>query len=275
MDRHCLVNKKGQLRVPNVQEREVIMGMPKGYTQNCLPKKDQKGFLHDDRRLSLIGNSWQVTVVAWLLSQLGHQLGLHELMTVEDVVKRTSPGSSASFQAFLQRPFMRLLRRPRSKAAEEALVKKFLTLVSIKGEDLLIQSSSEDLVKYHRLRASVPSNLWTWKAVASWQWTGNQEHINSLELRAVLTSLRWRLERRKTTKIKFVHLVDSLVVLHALSRGRTSSKKLRRTMLKINALLLATQSQGVWAYVHTSQNPADEPSRRPQKRKWTHAKKAS
>jgi hypothetical protein len=87
-------------------------------------------------------------------------------------------------------------------------------------------------------------------------------------MRAVLTSLKWRLERHKRTYVKFVHLLDSLVVLHSLSRGRSSSRKLRRTILRINSLLLATRSQAVWAYVHTKQNPADAPSRRPLNRKW-------
>ena len=275
MDVNCLTDKRGNLRVPGILEREVIMGFPKGYTQNCLPKAQQKTSFHQDVRLSLIGNSWNVTVVAWLLSQLGSLLGLHEPMSVEEVVKRTSPGCTKDFQTFLQRPFMRAFRRPQAKAADLSLVKRFLTLVSFKGEDLMLQSSSEDLVKYHRLRSSIPSNLWRWQSVASWRWTGNKEHINSLELRAVLTALRWRLERHKSTRQKFVHLLDSMVVLHCLSRGRSSSRKLRRTMLKITALLLATKSQGVWAYVHTSQNPADEPSRRPNKHKWKHAKKAS
>lgn len=102
----------------------------------------------------------------------------------------------------------------------------------------------------------------------SWQWSSTGEHINALEMRAVLTSLRWRIERQQQLHTKFVHLIDSLVALHALSRGRSSSRKLRRTILRVNALLLATQSQAVWAYVHTKQNPADAPSRRPGKRKW-------
>jgi hypothetical protein len=156
------------------------------------------------------------------------------------------------------------------KGHEKALklVHKLLTLVSVKGEDIALQAASDDLVKYHRLRASVPAKLWRWYTAASWKWTGEKEHINVLEMRAVLTALRWRLERHKKVHVKFVHLVDSLVAMHSLSRGRSSSRKLRRTILKINALLLATKSQSVWAYVHTKDNPADAPSRRPQKRKW-------
>lgn len=90
-------------------------------------------------------------------------------------------------------------------------------------------------------------------------------------MRAVLCALKWRIERRMCIQVKFVHMVDSLVVLHALSRGRSSSKKLRRTLLRINALLLATGVQVVWAYVHAAQNPADRPSRKPVKKKWKNA----
>lgn len=169
---------------------------------------------------------------------------------------------------------MTQLRQVSQSGSQKMLVHKLLSLVSLKGEDILLQSASEDLVKYHRLRSSVPAKLWSWRTVAGWQWRGAKEHINSLELRAVFTALRWRLERRGTVRSKFVHLVDSLVCLHSLSRGRTSSRKLRRTLLRTNALLLACHSSAVWTYVHTKQNPADAPSRRVRQRKWIHAKKA-
>lgn len=92
---------------------------------------------------------------------------------------------------------------------------------------------------------------------------GDASGFDRLEMAAV--------EKQKKLHTKFVHLVDSLVCLHALSRGRSSSKKLKRTLLRANALLLATKSHVVWAYVHTKQNPADAPSRRPRKRKWSNA----
>ena len=268
-DKHCVSNKRGDMRLPNIREREVIMGFPKDYTVNCLPKGEQGSQAHLDTRLSLVGNSWNVTVVAWLLSQLGSILGFNSDLTVGDIVKRTSPGCSTDLQTFLLRPPMGQTQGTKDRSKELQLVQKMLTLVSIKGQDIALQSSSDDLVKYHRLRATVPARLWKWKAVAGWRWTGQAEHINSLELRAVLTALRWRLERHKKVHVKFVHLIDSLVGLHALSRGRSSSRKLRRTMLRIGALLLATRSQAVWTYVHTKQNPADAPSRRPLKRKWS------
>ena len=148
------------------------------------------------------------------------------------------------------------------------LMRKLLGLTSVKGEDLLLQSSSEMLVKFHRLRASIPAKLCKWKVVAGWSWKSKSDHINVLELRAILTTIRWWVRQRKITSKRLLHLTDSLVCLHALSRGRTSSRKLRRTLTKINALVLASCLHPSWGYIHTSINPADRPSRRPQRRKW-------
>ena len=267
----CLLNKDGVLRVPSIEEREVIMGFPRNYTVNCLPKAKQGTQEHVDARLSLVGNSWNVTVVAWILSQLGTLLGLNDRLAVQDIVARTSPGCSRDFQTYLQRPLMEQNGAPVNHGCALKLIHKLLTLVSVKGEDLMLQASTEDQVKYHRLRASIPAKLWKWRTAASWKWTGSKEHINVLEMRVVLTSLRWRIERRKSLHTKFVHLVDSQVVLHALRRGRSSSRKLKRTLLRTNALLLASRTQVLWAYVHTKENPADGPSRRPRKREWSHA----
>ena len=269
--KHCLINGKGDLRLPSIEEREVIMGFPRNYTMSCMPKASQGSVAHTDCRLSLVGNSWNVVVVSWLLSQLGARLGLNEVLTPQDLADRCAPGSTTDFQTFLQRPLMSHKRKCVNLAAPKLLVQKLLNMVSIKGEDILIQSSSEDQVKYYRLRSSVPSKLWKWKTVTGWRWSSSKEHINVLEMRATLTALRWRLERRGSLNTKFVHLLDSLVCLHSLSRGRSSSLKLKRSLLRINALLLATHSSAVWAYVHTKDNPADAPSRYPRKRKWCNA----
>lgn len=97
-EKYLLQSTKGNLRVPNVQEREVIMGFPKDYTIHCLPKKEQGSVHHSDVRMTLIGNSWNVSVVAWLLSQLGSRLGLNSMLTPTDVVKRTSPCCTKDLQ---------------------------------------------------------------------------------------------------------------------------------------------------------------------------------
>lgn len=135
------------------------------------------------------------------------------------------------------------------------------SLISIKGEDVLLTASSSELSKFHRLRSSVPGKLWRWKVVTGWRWTNRSEHINGLELRATLTAIKWRIMHQHHIHCRFLHLTDSLVTLHCLSRGRSSSRKLRSCLSQINALLLAGSCQPLWGYIHTDQNPADKPSR--------------
>ena len=153
------------------------------------------------------------------------------------------------------------------------LVRKLLGQISVKGEDILLQLSTDIPARYHRLRASIPGKLWRWRDVVGWRWTGEAEHINALELRAVKTALVWRIKELQESNSKCLHLVDSLVVLHALSRGRSSSRKLRRTLAKISALLLASGLHVAWGYIDTKQNPADKPSRRPVRKGWLKARR--
>ena len=114
---------------------------------------------------------------------------------------------------------------------------------------------------FHRLRATIPAKLWRWRVVTGWKWRHGKEHVNSLELRAILNSVRWRIEHCGHINRRMLHLTDSLVCLHALTRGRTSSRRLRATMSRINALVLCSNAQFFWAYVSTDTNPADKPSR--------------
>ena len=261
-DKHCLVNSVGDRRLPNIAEKEAAMGFPVGYTAPCLPKSKQKGTEYSDVRHTLIGNSWHVPVVAWLLKELFAPLGLTKLRTVHDVVLGACPGADQTLQGYLRRLPLRPVRNKEAEAPEGQLAKKLINFVSVKGEDLLLQAPSEGTVKFHRLRASVPSKLWRWRVVCGWPWKHQDHHINVLEMNAILTCLRWRVGRKRQHQCRMIHLTDSLVCLHALSRGRSSSRKLRSVLSKINSLLLATDVHPVWAYVATHQNPADRPSRR-------------
>ena len=247
------------------------MGFPAHYTQQCVPKAQRVGQAYEDIRKTLLGNSWSVPVVACLLKGLFEQLGIIPRISIQDLVSRASPGSGSSLQSVLQRP--PICREVPAVYEDEGLTRKLAGLVSVKGEDLLLQAPSEQLVKFHRLRSSIPSKLWKWKEIAGWRWKGDAEHINALEMRATLTTVRWLLQKRRCYSCRFIHLTDSLVVLHSLSRGRSSSRRLRRTIMKLNTLLRAANLHPVWAYVHTSQNPADRPSRRFRVRKWGSLKK--
>ena len=258
--RNLLINKHNQLRLPSISEKEYMMGFPVGYTLNSVEKKLRNTTQHSDVRHSLIGNSWSVPVVAWLLSQLFGRLGLCPLYTPQEIINMLLPGQQVFLQSRLWRTPLRPLREAPSGEGP-SLVQKLSNLISVKGEDLLLTTPSSQLCKFQRLRSSVPARLWKWRVVSGWRWKGSKEHINSLELRAVLTSLKWRVQHKGHGGHRLLHLVDSLVVLHALSRGRSSSRKLRSSLSKINALILCSASQPLWGYIHTDQNPADRPSR--------------
>ena len=156
-----------------------------------------------------------------------------------------APGHSPSLQGLLVRPPLHVGTTTQDRS--ELLVRKLIGLVSQKGEDILLQHQTDIPVKYHRLRMSLPPKLWRWKTVSGWAWKDATEHINVLELRAALTSVKWSIERFQHFDTRCVHLVDSLVVLHSLARGRSSSRKMRRTLMRLNSYLLASGLLPVWA----------------------------
>ena len=69
------------------------MGISKQGTTECL-----------DARLNLIGNSWQVGVVSWLIAQLAVLLGLIPPVGVQDIIDRLTPGKKETLQGLLLRP---------------------------------------------------------------------------------------------------------------------------------------------------------------------------
>ena len=275
-DINCLINGAGEIRVPDVSERELMLGFPLHYTATCSPKSDRKKEEYNDIRLSLLGNTWSVPVVAYLLSHLFSWLGWIEAVTPQSILDACCSGQ----QTYVQGRLARLPLNPSRQICEAdpyTLAVKLGNLVSVKGEDIMLNTPTSQQVSFQRLRASVPARLWKWQVIAGWRWKLGSEHINSLELRAILTTLRWRLEKMRQVGCRLIHMTDSLVCLHALSRGRSSSRKLRRTMARVNALVLAGNVQMLWTYVHTDDNPADRPSRWGQrvKTKYRNVKKKS
>ena len=262
----CVHHLDGRVRVPSIREREVVLGFPLDYTQHCLKKSERLGARFDDERKTLLGNSWSVPVVASLLKQLFQPLGLMDPISIQGVVDRLTPGKGDQLQSVLLRPPLR--RDGPAFQPDEGLAQRLAGLVSIKGEDLMLQASTDFLLKAQRFRSTIPSRLWKWREIAGWAWKGPPEHINQLEMRATMTTLKWIIQKCRGFNCRVLHLTDSMVVLHSLSRGRSSSRKLRRSIMRINSLLLAANLHPIWAYVNTAQNPADRPSRRVKQTKW-------
>lgn len=99
-----------------------------------------------------------------------------------------------------------------------------------------------------------------WSTILSSAWR-SAEHINALELRAVLLSLHWLLSYPSAHSSRVYLLVDSTVALFALWKGRSSSARLLVILRKISALLLASGTSLLTGWLPSAVNPADQPSR--------------
>jgi hypothetical protein len=99
-----------------------------------------------------------------------------------------------------------------------------------------------------------------WRTLISKPWSG-LEHINALELRAVLLAVHWLLSYPTSLCRRVYLLVDSTVTFFTLWKGRSSSPHLLLILRKINALLLAGSITLLPGWLPSEVNPADAPSR--------------
>ena len=99
-----------------------------------------------------------------------------------------------------------------------------------------------------------------WRTIISAPWS-EPEHINVLELRAVLLAVHWMLSYPSSLSARAYLLVDSTVAFFSLWKGRSSSPSLLLVLRKISALLLAGGISLLPGWVPTTVNPADGASR--------------
>ena len=135
------------------------------------------------------------------------------------------------------------------------------TVLGAADDDVIARSpdARARLDEYAAFYTDVGSARWSTIISSAWR---SPEHINSLELRAVLLALHWLTSYPSSHSSRVYLLVDSTVALYALWKGRTSSAPLLLILRKINALLMATQISLLTGWLPSAVNPADEPSRR-------------
>ena len=255
-DRYLLQHKlTGLRRLPTPEEREVLMGIDSGYTRGALKS-------HEDRNLSfvtrcqLIGNSFCCSVVAWLVSHLLLGKGLIERPVPYEALLATHPSPEAwgDKPQFVQSGETDL-------AASRDLVLSYLRIAERGGSDVRLDLGIPFRPKAWP-RAGIKPGLWKWKILHGYKWPEKgSQHINLLEMRAALNCLKWRTRHYSHRGVRFLHLLDSQVSVSILTRGRSSSLRLRFVLRRFNALALATGCYPLFAYVHSEDNPADAPSR--------------
>ena len=99
-----------------------------------------------------------------------------------------------------------------------------------------------------------------WSPVVSAPWR-RPEHINSLELRAVTTAVRWLISSPRSPAHQVLILCDSSTAVGSISKGRSSSPLLLRRLRVLAALCLAAGLRLHLFWIRSADNPADEPSR--------------
>ena len=219
-DCHCVQNLEGKLYDLPASLKGRSSRVFQSTTPSSATTRLSKVLLHEDCRLPLVGNSWHVGVVP---------LGLVTPLSLQDIVNRLTPGKNPVLQGLPLRPL--LLNDTKPSLPVRGWWPRSMGWHRSKGKTFCCKIP----VTYHRLRSSLPAKLWRWRTVAGWKWSGNVEHINVLEARAVLSTVKWRVTQRKQNNLRCFHLVDSLQVLHSLTRGRTSSRKMRSTIMRISA----------------------------------------
>ena len=234
------------------------MGFARDNTFHCWPAAQRKSSPKDweDRRFSLIGNSFHTPSVAWLLAHVLHRHRiLHKVPSVAQLDRcgplflagRESKHDEANLQQLIVEDAALLLAR------------HFCSCQSHRGGEVR-QISGPSGVRPGTAH-SVDAGMWRWRTLASVPWKVLGEHINILEARGILMALRCRVRSSSRFRSRFLHLTDSFVVLCALGKGRSSSGRLRMILLKTGALTAAAGLYPVFIHVRSGRNPADRPSR--------------
>ena len=99
-----------------------------------------------------------------------------------------------------------------------------------------------------------------WRTVIQYRWK-HSDHINVLEVRAWLAYVRRAARRGRKQGKRWAHILDSMVALHVLAKGRSSSRHLNAVVRRGNAVLLATGLMPFYLWTASARNPADKPSR--------------
>jgi len=110
-------------------------------------------------------------------------------------------------------------------------------------------------------RQSIDPSHWIWKVLMSYSWREPGQHINILELVAVLDLLRRQGRDPKHHDQRLITLVDNQVAMSCLSKGRSSARALQGPLRRISAVCLAAHFRLCLGWIKSKWNPADGPSR--------------
>ena len=258
-----LTNEQGDLRYASATERERLLGFGEGHTVFALSagvaKEDPTGY--NDKRLSLLGDSFSMLSFGWVISQMC-QPWVRPL-SPQELLDRLGLAPGATLNIDFQAPLQQGLHYGGAGCQKQSLA--FLTShlsrqVNHTGSDVSISLGIPFSSKTGN-HASLRADWWQWRILFTTKWKFSA-HINALEMKMILQSIKWRARSTDAFGTRWLHLADSMVSNYILSKGRTSSSMLQPITREIAAHLLALNAHQLQGHVDSIENPTDAASRK-------------
>ena len=255
--------EKETWRLLDSSERELLMGYGFQHTRLCMSESEAKQSRQrlEDERCSLVGDSF--SIYSFVIAAAAVCAPFFSKISYSHVCERMgmAPGFVAPLR--IQAPLQRclcygIIRGPLDIPVED-LNKILLSKANHTGSDVKI-TTGEFLNPKAVCRQSVSADWWDWKASFKVRWK-HKEHINVLELRAILLAIKYHISHLRASNCRIFHLTDSYVSMSVVGKGRTSSLRLSKVLKELNALLLAFGLWIVVAHVESGDNPTDGASR--------------
>ena len=258
---YLLRDSAGNLRCLAADERELLLGFGFGHTMFALSagiaKESPETF--EDKRCSLCGDSFSMASFGWVISQFCEDWSTP--MSPQQIVDRFGLAPGASLHPLLSVPMRRSLGYgpdyPQGSCQE--LTSHISRFVNHTGSDVSLAMGTPFTSKGGN-HATLRADWWFWKVLFVTRWKF-KNHINYLEMKMVLQSIRWRARSVAAVNSRWLHLADSMVCNYILSKGRTSSKLLQPLTREISAFLLALNALQLQGHVDSAENPTDAGSR--------------
>ena len=151
------------------------------------------------------------------------------------------------------------LAKDMTQGNESSHLYEMMRRVGLRGTDIRVGLKDTDLDR--EVNTPYPAFRWLWRTVLSYKWSAEQ-HINILEITAVLVEFRRRLRDEDAIKTRFLNVVDSLVTYYAVSKGRSGSTRMNRCLRRMMALNIASKTVVVNLWTLSKWNWADVASRK-------------
>ncbi len=254
-------------RLLNADEREPLLGYGRHHTKRAMSASEVKSgaTAFEDKRLSMLGDSF--SIYSFVLFAVACCRNFLPIMSYVHLTKRMGLAPGFRGQLRTQAPLQKSLRYgtplkllEQSHKSVSDFNRFLLRRTNHTGSDVRI-ATGDILAPKQYPRQSVASAWWRWEEAFVTKWT-KKEHINILELRAILLALQFQTSRFKIHDARVFHISDSYICISIVSKGRSGSRMLSQVLKKISAHCLAFGLFVVLAHVDSLDNPTDEGSRR-------------